>query len=210
MENEIIIYKSENGETKIDVRLENENVWLNQSQLATLYQTSKQTISFHLNNIFKERELNENSVVKFFLTTAADNKSYSTKYYNLDAIISVGYRVKSIIATQFRIWATTHLTSYLKNGFILNDEKLKYGDEAGHFNALVQRIRDIRTSEKIFYQKVKEIYCTSVDYDAQAEITLKFFATTQNKLHWAIHKHTAPLHYSGTISIADIQLIMYA
>ncbi len=192
MESEIVIYKTEKGDTRIDVRLENENVWLNQNQMSILYQTTSNNISYHLREIFKEKELEEKTVLQYFLNTASDGKAYRTKYYNLDAIISVGYRVTSSIATQFRIWATQHLSEYLKKGFIINDEKLKYNDEAGHFNELVERIRDIRTSEKVFYQKVKDIYCTSVDYDSNAETTQRFFAVVQNRLHWAIHKHTAP------------------
>ncbi|MDP4283848.1 MAG: virulence RhuM family protein [Bacteroidota bacterium] len=192
MESEIVIYKTKNGDTKIDVRLENKNVWLSQSQMAILYQTSVSNISKHLTKIFKEKELEENTVIDFFSTTASDGKFYSTQYYNLDAIISIGYRVKSTIATQFRIWATKHLAEYLKKGFIINDEKLKHGEEADHFSELVERIRDIRSSERVFYQKVKDIYCTSVDYDPKSETTQKFFAVVQNKLHWAIHKHTAP------------------
>lgn len=191
MDSEIIIYQTGDGNTKIEVRLENESVWLNQAQMSTLYQASKQNISYHIKNIFKEGELNEKSVVKEYLTTAADEKAYKTKYYNLDVIISVGYRVNSHRGTQFRIWATQRLREYLVKGFILDDERLKSGNQPNYFQELLDRIRDIRSSEKIFYQRVKDIYATSIDYDPKAEVTQTFFATVQNKLHWAIHKHTA-------------------
>lgn len=191
MESEIIIYQIQNGNTKIEVKLENETVWLSQNQMATLYQVTKQNISYHLGNIFKERELDENSVVKEFLTTAADDKKYKTFYYNLDAIISVGYRIKSHIGTQFRIWATQRLNEYLTKGFTMDDERLKSGGQINYFDELLNRIRDIRSSEKIFYQKIKDIYVTSIDYNSKANLTQDFFATIQNKLHWAIHKHTA-------------------
>lgn len=191
MESEIIIYQIQNGNTKIEVKLENETVWLSQNQMATLYQVTKQNISYHLGNIFKERELDENSVVKEFLTTAADDKRYKTFYYNLDAIISVGYRIKSHIGTQFRIWATQRLNEYLTKGFTMDDERLKSGGQINYFDELLNRIRDIRSSEKIFYQKIKDIYVTSIDYNSKANLTQDFFATIQNKLHWAIHKHTA-------------------
>jgi len=191
MESEIIIYQIQNGNTKIEVKLENETVWLSQNQMATLYQVTKQNISYHLGNIFKERELDENSVVKEFLTTAADDKRYKTFYYNLDAIISVGYRIKSHIGTQFRIWATQRLNEYLTKGFTIDDERLKSGGQINYFDELLNRIRDIRSSEKIFYQKIKDIYVTSIDYNSKANLTQDFFATIQNKLHWAIHKHTA-------------------
>jgi hypothetical protein len=190
MASEILIYTSENGSAKIDVRLENQDVWLNQQQLTELYQTTKQNISLHLSNIFKENELTENTVVKKYLTTASDNKSYNTKYYNLDAIISVGYRVKSSIATQFRIWATARLREFLIKGFILDDERLKEAKN-DYFDELIDRVRDIRTSEKIFYRKVCEIYATSVDYNSDSKATLDFFSSVQNKFHWAIHAHTA-------------------
>lgn len=191
MESEIIIYQIQNGNTKIEVKLENETVWLSQNQMATLYQVTKQNISYHLGKIFKERELDENSVVKEFLTTAADDKRYKTFYYNLDAIISVGYRIKSHIGTQFRIWATQRLNEYLTKGFTMDDERLKSGGQINYFDELLNRIRDIRSSEKIFYQKIKDIYVTSIDYNSKANLTQDFFATIQNKLHWAIHKHTA-------------------
>lgn len=191
-DSEILLYQTEDGKTKIDVRLEDETVWLNQKQMVKLFQTTKQNVSLHIRNIFKEGELDENSVVKDYLTTAADGKNYSTKYYNLDVIISVGYRVKSHRGTQFRIWATTQLREYLIKGFVLNDERLK---ETGHtnkyFDELLERIRDIRSSEKIFYAKIKDIYTTAIDYDPATEESQLFFKSVQNKMHWAIHGHTA-------------------
>lgn len=186
---EILLYQSDDGQLKIQVRLENETVWLTQADMVELFQTTKQNISLHIKNIFEEGELNENSVVKEYLTTAADGKNYLTKHYNLDVIISVGYRVKSLRGTQFRIWATERLREYLIKGFTMNDDLLKQG--GGYFEELLERIRDIRSSEKIFYRKVLEIYATSIDYDPRAEITQQFFQTVQNKLHWAAHRHTA-------------------
>jgi hypothetical protein len=191
MESEILIYQTDDGHTKIEVRLENEDVWLSQAQMGILYQKSKSSISEHIKEIFKDGELNEDSVVRKYRTTAADGKSYTTSYYSLEVIISVGYRVKSHRGTQFRIWATQRLREYLVKGFILDDERLKSNNQPNYFQELLDRIRDIRSSEKVFYQRVKDIYATSIDYDAKAEITQTFFATVQNKLHWAIHKHTA-------------------
>lgn len=186
---EIILYQSDDGRIKIQVRMENETVWLTQSNMVELFQTTKQNISLHIKNIFTEGELVEDSVVKEYLTTAADGKSYRTKHYNLDVIISVGYRVKSLRGTQFRIWATERLREYLIKGFTMNDDLLKQG--SGYFEELLERIRDIRSSEKVFYRKVLEIYASSVDYNAGSITTRKFFQTVQNKLHWAAHRHTA-------------------
>jgi len=191
MDSEILIYQTEKGHTKIEVILEGETVWLNQSQMVELFQTSKQNISLHIKNIFKESELYEDSVVKEYLTTAKDGKNYKTKYYNLDVIISVGYRVKSHRGTQFRIWATQQLKEFLIKGFVLDDERLKSGNQMNYFDELLERIRDIRSSEKLFYQKVKDIYTTSIDYDTHADLSKDFYATVQNKLHWAVHQHTA-------------------
>jgi hypothetical protein len=191
MESEIIIYQTGDGNTKIEVRLANENVWLSQAQMGILYQKSKSSISEHIKEIFKDGELNEDSVVRKYRTTATDGKSYSTSYYGLDVIISVGYRVKSHRGTQFRIWATQRLREYLIKGFVLDDERLKSGNHPNYFQELLDRIRDIRSSEKVFYQRVKDIYATSIDYNPQTKTTQDFFATVQNKLHWAIHKHTA-------------------
>ncbi|MBU0701047.1 virulence RhuM family protein [bacterium] len=189
---QIIIYKSENGQTKVEVRFENETVWLTQSTLAELFQTTKQNISQHIKNIFNEGELQQNSVVKDFLTTAIDGKNYTTNYYNLDLIISVGYRVKSSIATAFRQWATMRLREYIVKGFILDDERLKNPDlPFDYFEELLKRIQDIRTSEKRFYRKITDIYATSTDYDPTDEMSILFFQTVQNKLHWAITGKTA-------------------
>jgi hypothetical protein len=185
----LLIYQKQDGSTKIQVQLTDNTVWLTQADMVELFQTTKQNISLHIKNIFAEGELDENSVVKEYLTTAADGKNYRTKGYNLDVIISVGYRVKSLRGTQFRIWATERLREYLIKGFTMNDDLLKKG--GGYFDELLERIRDIRSSEKVFYRKVLEIYATSVDYDARASITQQFFQTVQNKLHWATHGHTA-------------------
>ena len=185
----LLIYQTQDGSTKIQVQLTDNTVWLTQADMVELFQTTKQNISLHIKNIFAEEELDEDSVVKEYLTTAADGKNYRTKGYNLDVIISVGYRVKSLRGTQFRIWATERLREYLIKGFTMNDDLLKKG--GGYFDELLERIRDIRSSEKVFYRKVLEIYATSVDYEARASITQQFFQTVQNKLHWATHGHTA-------------------
>ncbi len=174
---EILLYKSEDGQIKIQVRLEDNTVWLTQADMVTLFQSSKSNISEHIKHIFEEGELLEKSVVRKFRTTAADGKEYTVKHYNLDVVISVGYRVKSLRGTQFRIWATERLREYLIKGFTMNDDLLKEG--GGYFEELLERIRDIRSSEKIFYRKVLEIYATSMDYDPRAEITQKFFQTVQ-------------------------------
>lgn len=188
---QILLYQTEDRRTRIEVRLENETVWLNQLQMAELFQSSKQNVSLHIQNIFQERELEEGSVVKEYLTTAADGKSYRTKFYNLDVIISVGYRVKSRRGTQFRIWATQRLREYLVKGFALDDERLKQLGGGNYFEELLARIRDIRSSEKVFWRKVLDIYATSIDYDPSTEASERFFATVQNKMHWAAHGHTA-------------------
>lgn len=190
--NQIIMYQTEDGLTKIDVTLEDETVWLNQAQMAELFQTTKQNISYHINNCFKEGELNENSVVKDFLTTAADGKPYNTHYYNLDVIISVGYRVKSLRGTQFRIWANSVLKEYLIKGFAMNDDLLKSSGGGDYFKELLDRIRDIRSSERVFYRQILDIYATSIDYDKNAETSILFFKTVQNKMHYAVTGHTAP------------------
>jgi hypothetical protein len=187
---EIIIYQTEDQQTKVQVRLENETVWLTQGAMLELFQTTKQNISLHIKNVFAEGELVENSVVKEYLTTAGDSKSYITKHYNLDVIISVGYRVKSLRGTQFRIWATQQLKEYLIKGFVLDDERLKNPNN-DYFDDLLERVRNIRTSERRFYQKITDIYATSIDYDPNTELTKSFFATVQNKMHWAIHGRTA-------------------
>ena len=191
MNSEIIIYQNSDGKIKIDVRLEEESVWLNQAQMCELFQKSKATISEHIKNVFEEGELNENSVVRNFRTTAADGKSYDTNYYNLDVIISVGYRVKSTQGTQFRIWATQRLKEYIIKGFALNDDRFKSGTSMNYFNELQDRIREIRLSERFFYQKIKDIYTTSIDYNPKDEKTIEFFKVVQNKLLWAISQQTA-------------------
>lgn len=191
MNSEIIIYQNSDGNIKIDVRLQEESVWLTQAQICELFQKSKATISEHIKNIFEEGELNENSVVRNFRTTAADGKSYDTNYYNLDVIISVGYRVKSTQGTQFRIWATQRLKEYIIKGFALNDDRFKSGTSMNYFNELQDRIREIRLSERFFYQKIKDIYTTSIDYNPKDEKTIEFFKVVQNKLLWAISQQTA-------------------
>lgn len=188
---EILIYQNPEGSIKIDVRLEDETVWLSQTQLCELFQKSKATISEHIKNIFEEGELIEISVVRNFRTTALDGKNYDTRYYNLDVIISVGYRVKSQQGTQFRIWATQRLKEYIVKGFALNDERFKSGTSMNYFNELQQRIREIRLSERFFYQKIKDIYTTSIDYNPKDEKTIEFFKIIQNKLLWAISQNTA-------------------
>jgi hypothetical protein len=191
-QNEVIIYQTDDGQTKIQVRLEDDTVWLNQEQVGALFEKSKATISEHISNIFKEGELQENSVVRNFRTTASDNKVYDVKFYNLDVIISVGYRVKSLRGTQFRMWATQRLKEYIVKGFALDDERLKQGGQkARYFQELLQRIRDIRSSERNFYQKVTDIYATSIDYRKDDKLTREFFATVQNKMHYAVHGQTA-------------------
>jgi hypothetical protein len=191
---EIILYQTEDGRTLLEVKLENETVWLTQKQLAELFQKDVRTINEHIQNILEEGELNENSVIRNFRITAADGKSYDTKHFNLEVIIAVGYRVKSHRGTQFRQWATARLSEYIVKGFTMDDERLKNPPGKGHtdyFDGLLERIRDIRSSERRFYQKVLDIYATSVDYAPDAEMTQAFFATVQNKMHWATHGHTA-------------------
>ena len=192
MENEIIIYQTQDGKTKIDVKIEDETVWLNQAQMVELFQSSKANISEHITHIFNEGELDENSVVRNFRTTAEDGKNYNVKHYNLDVIISVGYRVKSLRGTQFRIWATQVLKEYLRKGFALNDDLLKQSGGGGYWHELLERIRDIRSSEKVFYRQILDIYATSIDYNKDAEETRLFFKVVQNKMHFAAHGHTAP------------------
>jgi len=191
MASELILYQTEDGETKIETRLENETVWLTQLQMVELFDKAKSTISEHIKNIFTEGELNENSVVRNFRTTAADGKEYNVKYYNLDVIISVGYRVKSHRGTQFRIWATQRLREYIVKGFTMNDDLLKEAGGGNYFEELLARIRDIRSSEKVFWRKVLDVYATSIDYDPNAETSQLFFKTIQNKMHWAAHGQTA-------------------
>ncbi len=190
-ENSIIIYTPEDGSTKIDVRLIDETVWLNQEQLVKLYDSSKSNISEHIKNIFSDGELEENLVVRFFRTTANDGKNYNVKYYNLDMIISLGYRIKSKVATNFRRWATQKLKEYLIKGFTIDDERLKGNGGGSYWKELLDRIRDIRSSEKVLYRQVLDLYATSVDYDPKSEESIEFFKIVQNKLHYATHGHTA-------------------
>lgn len=188
---EIMIYQADDGDTKIDVRFVDETVWLTQAQLCDLYQTSKSNISEHIKNIFDEGELDEKSVVRKFRTTAADGKNYNVLYYNLDMIISLGYRVKSITATKFRRWATERLKEYMIKGFTMDDERLKNLGGGNYWKELLDRIRDIRSSEKVMYRQVLDLYATSVDYDPKSSESIAFFKMVQNKLHYAAHAHTA-------------------
>ena len=189
-----ILYTSPDGQVKVDVFLQNETVWLTQKKMADLFGVEIHTINYHIKEIFGSGELKEDSVIRKIRITAADGKSYLTNYYNLDMIISVGYRVNSRQATQFRIWATKVLREYIIKGFALDDERLKSGKSLGqeYFDELLERIREIRASERLFYQKITDIYAQcSADYDPNSEITQEFYAAVQNKLHWAIHGHTA-------------------
>ena len=188
---EIIIYQTEDGSTKIDVKFEEETVWLTQAQLCELYQTSKSNISEHVKHIFEEGELEEDSVVRKFRTTGADGKNYNITHYNLDMIISLGYRVKSLIATQFRRWATERLKEYMIKGFTMDDERLKNLGGGNYWKELLDRIRDIRSSEKVMYRQVLDLYATSVDYNPKSSESIAFFKMVQNKLHYAAHGHTA-------------------
>ena len=188
---EMLVYQTEDGLTKIDVNMQNETVWLSLDQMADLFQRDKSTISRHIKNIFDEGELDRNSVVANFATTAADGKTYQVDYYNLDVIISVCYRVKSQRGVQFRIWATNILKEYIKKGFAMDDDRLKELGGGGYFKELLERIRDIRASEKVFYRQVLEIYATSIDYDPKAEVSIEFFKKVQNKIHYAVSGETA-------------------
>ena len=175
----------------IDVKLEEETLWLTQAQMCELYQSSKSNVSEHIKHIFEEGELNEESVVRKFRTTAADGKEYLVSHYNLDMIIALGYRVRSIIATRFRQWATERLKEYIVKGFTLDDERLKKLGGGSYWKELLERIRDIRASEKVLYRQILEIYATSIDYDPRAQVSQEFFKKVQNKIHYAIHGHTA-------------------
>ena len=188
---EILIYQSENGTTRVDVKVLDETVWLTQAQLCELYQTSKSNVSEHIKHIFEEGELEQESVVRKFRTTGADGKYYNVIHYNLDMIISLGYRIKSIIATNFRRWATERLKEYMIKGFSLNDERLKELGGGNYWKELLDRIRDIRSSEKVMYRQVLDLYATSVDYDPRSRESVAFFKMVQNKLHYAAHGHTA-------------------
>lgn len=191
VKNNIMIYMSKDGNVQVDVNILGDDIWMSQDVMANLYDTTKNNISMHLKNIFDEGELEKDSVVKKFLTTASDGKKYNVLHYNLDAIIAVGYRINSKKATEFRIWATKVLKEYMIKGFSLDDERLKNNGESPYFEELLARIRDIRSSEKIFWRKVLDIYATSIDYDPKDELSIDFFKTVQNKMHYATHGHIA-------------------
>ena len=191
MKNNMLIYVSKDGNIKVDVNVQNEDIWMSQDIMANLYDTTKNNISMHLKNIFDEGELQKDSVVKKFLTTASDGKNYNVLHYNLDAIIAVGYRINSKKATDFRIWATKVLKEYMTKGFALNDERLKNNGTSPYFEELLARIRDIRSSEKVFWRKVLDIYATSIDYNPKDKLSIDFFKTVQNKMHYATHGNTA-------------------
>lgn len=188
---DIIMYTTDDGMTKVEATFDNDTVWLSIDQMAELFQRDKSTISRHIKNVFIEGELSKDSVVAIFATTAADGKTYQVEYYNLDVIISVGYRVKSVRGTQFRIWATSILKEYMKKGFAMDDERLKGNGGGSYWKELLDRIRDIRSSEKVLYRQVLDLYATSVDYNPHSEDSIRFFKIVQNKLHFAAHGHTA-------------------
>ncbi len=192
-ENNIIIYQDEDGITKVTVRFVDEDIWLTQNQIAEIYKTTQENISMHIKNIYKDKELNNDSTNKKFLLVQNEGNRQVKRnidHYNLDMIIALGYRVQSQVATRFRVWATQRLHEYIQKGFALDDERLKQGGNR-YFRELLQRIRDIRSSERNFYQQVTDIYATSIDYDPRSDLTKKFFATVQNKLYYAVHEHTA-------------------
>ena len=188
---DFLIYQTENGVTKIDVRIQDDTVWLTQQQMAELYQSSKSNVSEHIKHIFEDGELAEEAVVRKIRTTASDGKNYSVTYYNLDMIISLGYRIKSIVATRFRKWATERLKEYMIKGFTMDDERLKGNGGGQYWKELLDRIRDIRSSEKVLYRQVLDLYATSVDSAPHSEESILFFKIVQNKLHYAAHGHTA-------------------
>lgn len=190
-EKQIVIFKSDDGKISVDAHFNDEMIWLSLDQMAELFDRNKSTVSRHIKNLFNEGELQRDAVVAEFATTASDGKTYQVDYYNLDVIISVGYRVKSLRGTQFRIWATNILKEYLKKGFALNDERLKKLGGGNHWKELLDRIRDIRSSEKVMYRQVLELYATATDYDPKSEQSILFFKIVQNKLHYAAHGHTA-------------------
>lgn len=188
---QFLLYQTTDGNIRIETRMQNETVWLTINQMAELFGVDKSGISRHMKNVYESGELDKNSVVAIFATTASDGKTYQVEYYNLDAIISVGYRVNSVRGTQFRIWATQRLREYIIKGFAMDDERLKNAGGGNYFDELLARIRDIRSSEKVFWRKVLDIYATSIDYDGSAETSRDFFKIIQNKMHWAAHGHTA-------------------
>jgi len=189
--NSIIIYEGDGGEPRISVRIENETVWLSQAQMVELFQSSKANVSEHIKRIFQEGELDRDSVVRKIRTTATDGKNYDVEHYNLDMIISLGYRIKSSIATKFRKWATLRLREYIVKGFTMDDERLKESGGGNYWKELLDRIRDIRSSEKVLYRQVLDLYATSIDYDPKSDESIRFFKTVQNKLHYAAHGNTA-------------------
>lgn len=191
MTGQFLLYTTEDGHSRVECRFEDGSLWLSQAGMAELFQTTKQNVAKHLKAIFSEGELVETAVVNRWLTTAADGKSYQVQHYNLEAILAVGYRIRSTRGTQFRQWATERLREYLVKGFAMDDARLKNAGDGTYFEELLERIRDIRSSERVFYRKVLDIYATSVDYDASAETSKRFFAAVQNKMHWAAHGHTA-------------------
>ena len=188
---QFLLYQTPDGDSQIEVKLQDDTVWLSLDQMAELFQRNKSTISRHIKNVLEDGELETDSVIANFATTATDGKNYSVAYYNLDMIISVGYRVHSYRGVQFRIWATKVLKEYIVKGFAMNDDLLKRAGGGNYFDELLARIRDIRSSEKVFYRKVLEIYALSIDYDPRVEMTQKFFKTVQNKIHYSVHGHTA-------------------
>ncbi|STO91795.1 glutamate-1-semialdehyde 2,1-aminomutase [Canicola haemoglobinophilus] len=190
---EFLIFTNQTGDQSIEVRYEDNEIWLTQKRIAELFEVSLPTINEHLKHIFASEELNELSVIRNFRITASDGKNYNTKHYNLDAVISVGYRVNSVRATQFRQWATKVLREFSMKGYVLDRERMENGSFLGedYFERLLEEIREIRLSERRFYQKITDIYATAVDYNKDAPTTKQFFATVQNKLHYAIHQHTA-------------------
>ena len=205
---EFLLYQTEDGRTRLEVRVQEETVWLSLNQMAELFQRDKSVISRHIKNVFDEGELVRERVVANSATTAADGKTYQVEFFNLDVIISVGYRVKSQRGTQFRIWATQRLREYIVKGFTMDDERLKQRGSGQYFEELLARIRDIRSSEKMFWRKVLEIYATSIDYDATTQASQQFFATVQNKMHWAAHGQTAAEVIHARVDAAKSQMGM--
>lgn len=189
--NKIIIYEDENGKSTVSVKIDGDTVWLTQAQMVDLFNSSKANVSEHIKHIFEEGELNKYSVVRNFRTTASDGKKYNIEHYNLDMIISLGYRIKSSIATRFRQWATARLKEYIIKGFTIDDERLKSVGGGNYWKELLERIRDIRSSEKVLYRQVLDLYATSIDYDSKSLDSIQFFKTVQNKLHYAVNKQTA-------------------
>ena len=211
MNSEIIMYQTEDGLTKIETTFDNDTVWLSIDQMAELFQRDRSVIGKHIRNIFREGELEKSSVWAKFAYTASDGKDYQVDYYNLDVIISVGYRVKSLRGTQFRIWASNVLKEYMKKGFAMNDDLLKNNGGGIYFDELLERIRDIRSSEKVFWRKVLDIYASSVDYDPRMESSMLFFKTVQNKMHWAAHGQTAAekIYYSANADKPHLGMLSF-